>query len=138
MSGPTERTLRALREAGLAAEVVEKWIPPGKRKDLFGFVDVLALDGERGFIGIQVTTANCISERMRKLAGERKEEVLTWLATPGGRVELWGWRKLKNVLKNGKLGKGYTWHPRVWNVLADPPGISFIPFHPRRYSKKFR
>jgi hypothetical protein len=43
MMTPPVRTLRHLRRAGYTAAVVETWIPHvNRRRDLFGFADVLA------------------------------------------------------------------------------------------------
>jgi hypothetical protein len=119
---PTQRTLRALREQGRIAAITEKWNPHvgpfGIRQDLFGFVDVLALDPVRGFVAIQ-STGQAFSEHEKKILDSPcTENVIAWLKTPGGAVELWGWRKLK--LHKG--GKAMRWQPRVRVfTLADFP-----------------
>ena len=49
MTSPTQRSLAALRERGMLAEVVERWNPYTKtRKDLFGFVDIVAVLASTG------------------------------------------------------------------------------------------
>lgn len=116
---PTQRTLRALREQGRVCEVVEKFNrfagPHGVRRDLFFIVDVLALDPQRGFVGVQ-SCGQDFAAHQRKMLEERAQECIDWLSTPGGRLELWSWRKIK--LKRG--GKAMRWQPRIREfTLAD-------------------
>jgi len=112
MTSATQRTIRELRNRGLVCAIVEKWSqfvgPRGVRQDLFGIVDVLALDPARGFVGVQ-SCATSFSEHYRKMVDERAEQCLDWLGTPGGWLELWGWRKVK--LRRGSLAE--RWAPRV-------------------------
>lgn len=114
----TQRTLRALRARGLVAAIVERWNqyagPHGIRQDLFGIIDVLALDPQRGVIGIQ-SCGSAFSEHFRKLTTEKAQETSDWLSTPGTSLELWGWRKVK--LKRG--GKAERWAPRVVQITID-------------------
>lgn len=109
---PTQRTLRALRDRGLVCAIVEKWNqyagPFGIRQDLFGIIDVLALDPQRGVIGVQ-STGQDFAGHMEKLKTERFEECRNWLSTPGTSLELWGWRKVRKV----RGGTGLFWQPRV-------------------------
>ena len=110
---PTQRTLRALRQQGLVCAVVEKWNAHARvRQDLFGIVDVIALDPARGFIGVQCTGANGWSDHWQKLTVDKAQEVLQWLETPGGVVELWAWRQIK--AKRG--GKALIWQPRIAEI----------------------
>ena len=108
----TQRTLHALRQQGRVCAIVEKWNqyagPHGIRQDLFGIIDILALDPERGVVGVQACGTD-FSSHVTKLTQERTQECIDWLSTPGTRLELWGWRKLK--LKKG--GKAMRWTPRV-------------------------
>lgn len=100
---PTQRTLNALRERGIKPAVVEKFNrfagPHGKRQDMFGIIDIIGLDKERGVIGVQ-STGTAFSEHNRKLTEEKRQECIDWLSTPGTRLELWGWRKVR---RNGRL-----------------------------------
>lgn len=118
----TQRTLRALRARGLVAAIVERWNqyagPHGIRQDLFGIIDVLALDPKRGVIGIQ-SCGSAFSEHFRKLTTEKAQETSDWLSTPGTSLELWGWRKVK--LKRG--GKAERWTPRVVQITLDMIGV---------------
>lgn len=130
MSGltPTQRTLRALREQGRVCAIVEKWNPyggpmlpdgrrGGLRQDLFGILDVIALDPERGVVGIQSCGAT-FAEHWRKLTIERAQEVTDWLSTPGTSLELWSWRKVR--LRRG--GVAMRWAPRVQALVLDDLG----------------
>jgi hypothetical protein len=119
---PTQRTLRALREQGRVCDIVERYIaqagPHGVRRDLFNIIDVLALDPQRGVVGIQ-SCGQDFAAHERKLVEERAQETHDWLSTPGTSLELWGWRKIK--LKRG--GKAERWAPRVKEItLADLDG----------------
>lgn len=118
---PTQRTLRALRDQGRVCAIVEKWNqhvgPHGIRQDLFGIIDVLALDPERGVIGVQ-SCGEAFAAHERKLLEERTIACIDWLSTPGTALELWGWRKVK--LKRG--GKAVRWSPRVRVFTLDDFG----------------
>ena len=114
----TQRTLRVLKEQGRVCAIVERWNPyggpQGVRQDLFGIVDVLALDRSRGFVGIQCFTTAWV-EHWKKLTEERAQESIDWLTTPGGHLELWGWRKVK--VKRG--GKALVWRPRIKEIVLN-------------------
>jgi hypothetical protein len=118
---PTQRTLRELRDQGRVCGIVERRIPArpgmpyGITKDLFGIIDIIALDPERGVVGVQ-STGTAFAEHERKLLEEKTQECVDWLSTPGTVLELWGWRKVK--LKRG--GKAMRWAPRIREfTLAD-------------------
>jgi hypothetical protein len=90
-------------------------MPYGITKDLFGIIDIIALDPERGVVGVQ-STGTAFAEHERKLLEEKTQECFDWLSTPGTVLELWGWRKVK--LKRG--GKAMRWAPRIREfTLAD-------------------
>lgn len=106
---PTQRTLAELRKMGLKVAVVEHWNAYAKiRQDLFGIVDILALDNTRGFVGIQCTGKD-FAGHLAKLTVEHAQDCLDWLKTPGGHLEIWSWRKVK--VKRG--GKATVWTPRI-------------------------
>lgn len=122
-----QRTLRACREQGLIADVVEHWNPyvkrpggvPGVRQDLFGIIDVLALDPQRGVVGIQCTTGGCMPEHRRKLLGTHAQMTRYWLMTPGAVLELWGWRKIKKKSAYGGYTRQKVWEPRIEIVTLE-------------------
>jgi hypothetical protein len=89
---PTQLSLRAYRELGYVAEVVERWVSqpaPGHRKDLFGFVDVLAV-GNGLTVAVQCTSDANVASRIRKIADE---EALPNLREAGWIVVVHGWKK---------------------------------------------
>ena len=90
---PTERTLKALREGGHEADVVERWIG-GKfkvRKDLFGMFDILCLREGR-LVGIQCTNGGDGHHANRKAKLLANEILPKWLAC-GCQAEVWSWYK---------------------------------------------
>lgn len=112
MTTPTQRTLKALKDMGRKCGMVEKFNPHvgphGIRQDLFGIIDIIALDKDLGCIGVQ-SCGQSFSEHLRKLTIEKYQDSHDWLSTPGCHLELWGWRKLK--VKRG--GKAMRWTPRI-------------------------
>lgn len=125
-ASPTSRTLDALRAQGMRAEVVERWNPHSRtRHDLFSFIDIVAIDQQQGaIVGIQATAA-AVQARRRKIIEECSEAAHAWL-NAGGRIEVWGWRRLK--VKRG--GKATRWTPRTIEITAadidtkTPPGAA--------------
>lgn len=116
MSGlsPTQRTLRELRQQGRVCGIVERFNsfvgPHGIRQDLFGFIDIISLDPERGIVGVQ-SCGSSFSAHKRKILEECTMNAIEWLNS-GGVIEIWGWRKVK--LKRG--GKAMRWRPRVEEI----------------------
>lgn len=112
MTSATQRTIRHLRNQGRRCAIVEKFNafvgPHGVRQDLFGIIDVIALDPEHGVVGVQ-SCGNQFSEHYKKITEDRAQEAIDWLCTPGTRLELWAWRKVK--VKRG--GKAMRWSPRI-------------------------
>ena len=108
----TQRTIRELRNQGRVCGIVERFNahvgPHGVRQDLFGIIDIIALDPERGVVGIQ-SCGSDFAAHERTILNERTQEAIDWLSTPGAKLELWGWRKVK--LKRG--GKAERWSPRI-------------------------
>ena len=116
---PTQRTLRALKEQGREAAIVEKWNAyageHGKRIDLFNIIDVLALDPIRGVIGIQCCGGSGYSAHYNKITEEHSIETINWLSTPGTKLEIWAWRKLK--LHRGS--KAMRWTPKIVEITLE-------------------
>ncbi len=115
---PTSRTMKHLRHQGATCAVVEKWNqhagPFGVRQDLFGFVDVLVLDPERGFIGVQCCARSGHAAHRKKILEERTEHAMEWLKC-GGAIEIWSWAKQK--VKRG--GKAERWVPKVEEITLE-------------------
>lgn len=90
---------------------------PGKRRDLFGFLDILAI-GRGKTLGVQCTATSGISARITKIQIERQAESVAWLED-GNALEVWGWKKYSKRV-DGKL-----WRPtRKFLTLASNGGIS--------------
>ena len=89
-----------LRKRGYTVGRVEQWIPAphgGFRKDLFGIIDMLAIN-ENITLGVQVC-GTASSEHVDTLKTEGEKSVRAWLQSPHRHLELWGWRPLK---RNGR------------------------------------
>lgn len=109
---PTTRTLKELRSHGFIVAKAEYWQAAkfrpggGVRIDLFGFIDLVALCGSHGIVGIQATSGSNITSRIRKILTECREPAMAWLEA-GGKIEVWGWKK-KKVKVNGR-----NWVPDI-------------------------
>lgn len=99
---PTQLTLRDLKKNDYLAQVVERWNPFAHvRVDLFGIIDIVAVHPERpGVLGIQATSYDNISARVKKLEASPNTEI--WLSA-GNKLQVWGWRKVKNRWTNKVL-----------------------------------
>lgn len=129
MTSPTQRSLAALRERGMLAEVVERWNPYTKtRKDLFGFVDIVAVLASTGDpFFVQTTSGANLAARRDKILGIAAEFPAVAALVRTGRVVLHGWAK------RGGRGKRKVWTLREEIVLLeqlDPGSVSpvSIPF----------
>lgn len=115
---PTQRTIRELKNQGRRCGIVERFNarvgPHGIRQDLFGIIDIIALDPERGVIGIQ-SCGNSFAAHFRKITEEHAQETKDWLETPGAKLELWAWRKVKRV----RGGKAMVWEPRMEEITLE-------------------
>ena len=112
---PTQRTLKELRHLGRLCGIVERFNqhvgPHGIRQDLFGIIDLIALDPERGIVGVQCCGGSGFASHWRKITEENNQATYEWLRC-GGKLEIWAWRKVK--LKRG--GAALRWSPRVREV----------------------
>lgn len=90
VSRETQKALKKLRSDGYLVDIVEKTIPKTHiKKDLFGFLDLLAIRPGQ-VLGIQVTSWSNISTRVKKiLAHENLDIVLQ----SGIQVEVWAFKK---------------------------------------------
>lgn len=103
---PTENSLAYLRTSGWDAEVVERWIPGANiRKDLFGFVDIVAVMGNQT-LGVQTTSASNVSARVAKI---KESEMLPKLREAGWMIHVHGWQKKPKDLG----GKAMVWTLRT-------------------------
>lgn len=122
---PTARTLEYARKKGWDAAVVERWNPHAKvLHDLFGCIDILALDGRDGVLAIQATSdlnAGNSGRRCEKVAAEPR--AIRWLRA-GGRLEVWAWRMV------GKRGERKTWQVRRLKAEIVAGGIEWDEVQP--------
>lgn len=104
MSSPTQRSLERCRKLGYRAAVTEKWIPHTKqRKDLFGFIDILAIDQASGATyAIQACSRTDSAKRRDKIEVECGAALADVLRA-GWIVEVWSWAKC------GPRGKRKLW-----------------------------
>lgn len=125
------RTLQHLHKAGWYAESSEKYItrPQGKgqkaeyaggyRKDLFGFLDVIAFGLAPGVTGVQVTSHGQISAHLRKYRRDRvvAEKIITFIRA-GNRFVIHGWKKVQEPCKT-RPGTRPRWRLTVRGVEED-------------------
>lgn len=120
-TSPTARTLEALRKRGFLAAVVERRLPHCfTTLDLFGFIDVVALDGLPGLLGVQTTTQANAAARVTKIVEECGPAARRWLAA-GNRIEVHGWAK------RGSAGARKLWTVSVLTLTEKdipPPSES--------------
>ncbi len=81
---------------------------PAVRKDFLGCIDVIALDGCPGSLGIQACAGASASERAKKAAAEPL--LRAWLQA-GNRFQVWAWREV--WVGTGAKTKARRWRPRV-------------------------
>ena len=119
-TSPTQRTLAALRKQGRRCAIVERWnMYGGVRQDMFGIIDIVALepplthDGVGEIVGIPSTGTAFAPHQKAMLEEPDKRQACIDSLRAGGRLELWGWRKVKAVKKDGTKGKAYRYQPRV-------------------------
>lgn len=92
-TSPTQLTLKLLREEGWTVEVVERWVPGANiRKDLFGFIDLVALKGDMT-LGVQATSYSNMGARIKKI---ESAELLSQVRRASWHLWVIGWRKQNN------------------------------------------
>ena len=120
---PTQRTLAELRKQGYRAGIVERWLRYagtfGKRQDLFGIIDIIAISPYIT-LGVQCCSTG-MQEHWNKLTVEKNQESYDWLQSPDRKLQIWGWRKLrkKGLIKSGAKKKGHYWEPRIFHVTLE-------------------
>ena len=113
---PTARTLNECRRRGWHAGVVERWLPNpvhpggGTRRDLFGFIDVVALTGTH-ILGIQCCALSGHAAHVKKITVDRVEDAKVWLAH-GGLIEIWAWYKYVDTIDRRH------WRPKITSITS--------------------
>lgn len=118
---PTQRSLKYLRDQGYIAEVVEHWNAFTKRRhDLFGFVDIVAVDSGKPYLElprilfVQTTTTGNQSARLKKIDGNKYAPICNDTGLID--IEVHGWAK------KGPPGKRKTWQVTVTEWPGDGLG----------------
>lgn len=100
MKATTGRTLAKLRTANILCDKVEQWLAPpkgqqhGRRRDLFGFIDIVAIENG-AIVGIQTTSDREVARHRDKIIDECRHAAMEWLRA-GGLIQIWGWSKPKH------------------------------------------
>lgn len=84
------------------------------RKDLFGIMDGVAIDGKGPIVGLQVTDGNKVHEHLIKAL--ESNALPLWLQS-GGRFVIHAWRILLQDNKDGKRGKRGKYECRVIELI---------------------
>src|SRR5210317_503995 len=95
-TSPTQRSLKLIRTNGYqTVQIVEVWIPFGNgvRRDLFNFIDILAINDDGKVLAVQTTSYSNISARCKKIADN---EHIARVRAAGWKIEVHGWHKKKN------------------------------------------
>lgn len=125
-NAPTKLSVERLEEEGYMVEVTEHR-PEHTRitRDLFGFIDILAVHPERReFLGVQTTSDDHVSHRRRKILDdpELRHRAWRWIHA-GGRIEIHGWRP-DGTVRIQKLTaedtQGETAKERIARMTAPP------------------
>lgn len=87
---PTTRSRRHLEADGWHVEKVEQRVPyTNTTRDLFGFIDLLAIRGSTT-MAVQVTSGNNVAARIRKIA---ESPNVSFVREAGWVIVVHGWRK---------------------------------------------
>jgi hypothetical protein len=91
-TSPTARSLKHLRKLGYPlVQVVERWNMHAKvRVDLFGIIDIVAIDAAGETYGVQATSGDNVASRVTKIA---ESTALAHCLNAGWRIVVHGWRK---------------------------------------------
>ena len=109
-TSPAQRSLKAMRDAGYIAEVVERRVPFNFITiDYLGCIDILAIHPDHGIIGVQTTTDSNTSSHIKKCVAEPR--LRTWLQS-GGKFIMHTWGK------HGDRGKRKVWRCRTYRAFV--------------------
>lgn len=123
MATPTSRTLDYCRKEEMPCGVVERFSPfSNTRHDLFGCIDLIALDSGPGVLGIQATSTPNVNARVEKAM--KQPHLLLWLLR-GNRFQVWGWKGYVVKNKDGSTRKAKQWRLRKVEVISVNKGSSF-------------
>jgi hypothetical protein len=93
MSTNNQRTMNYMRKQGFSCWVTENKVPYSFiSRDLFNFIDVVAMKAGFGIVGIQTTSKANMSARKKKILAIPEHRI--WLDS-GGKIVIHGWYKKK-------------------------------------------
>lgn len=116
----------------IANQIAPEYAPPPTTRDLWGFVDLVALRPRTAllprpwhdYVHIQVTSGTNLAARMTKIQEECRDEALALLCVPGVSIEVWGWRQLaKSTAKKLGNARQTWWAKRV--QVCEQDGLLF-------------
>ena len=131
MTSPTQRTLAWLRKRPdlRVCQIVEQWNPHARvRKDLFGFIDILAImkdyhpeDPDLAQAWAIQCTSSGVSSRVAKILSDEHWPAAKACRDAGWRILVVGWRKLKP--RGTKLAR---WHERVVEITNERGSVEWV------------
>ena len=95
---PTQLSLRYLRKSGYQVAIAEYWFQPpgmshGRRRDLFGFIDLVAV-GHMELLMVQTTSHANARSRINKIKGEDcVAAAQEMVKVPGVQIHVHGWKR---------------------------------------------
>ena len=111
---PSARTKRYMEGLGYMVGTVERYNHVTQRRhDLFGFFDLIAVRADE-IIGLQVTSTNNMSARVKKIWEECDDSARSWIAA-GGIIVVQGWSK-KQVKRHSPRE---TWQHRSVQITLE-------------------
>jgi len=93
-------------------DIVERRIGRRCTKDLFGFIDLIAISPEGLMVGIQVTSGNCFREHRDKLSEDKElvHNMTRWMATGAElHAHIWRNRKAGRVCETYEIDEDMDW-----------------------------
>lgn len=102
-ASPTERTMVYLRKFWSIVEKTEHWNQYSRRRnDLFGFIDVLAMENS-AMLAVQATSTSNMGARVKKILASDK--AWHWIQDYNRRIVVMGWKKYTKPVA------GLYWRP---------------------------
>jgi len=120
MSIATQKSIARMKKFDWNPWMVERFLPGGAfgiRRDLYHIIDIIGMNPQKGFIGVQSTTTARTSHLLTLLI-DQHDHSRDWLLA-GAQLELWCWRKIKRKKKDGSFSKLSVYVPRIDVITLD-------------------
>ena len=99
---------------GCSAQQSRRW-----RNDLFGFIDIVAIQLDHTILGVQCTSASNHAARVAKIkSDECKEAAFRWLQA-GGNLWVMSWSKRVARNQDGSKAKVGRWTVRIEDLMYE-------------------